>query len=375
MKGFRLTNKKQKKEDTMAFNFEKFFDDIFKPQKGEVVAVMYDLPHGAIADNPEWQERRDMAEEWRQKLEQIAAKKDITVTPTITYYATGGNNADLPVNCIIDGRETGFSEIINKASIIIAMPEFSATAPLYYLAKESDKLRVASMPGVAKFMEESGLSADYAAISQKCKKIEKIFNRATGAEVEFSSGHKCYFDLPLENPGMIDDGILHPERAGTELAVSNLPAGEVYCVPNESEDSGTEGELPQKLGDEIIVYQIKNNRVQDVKGKSAAAAELRRKFREDPGWRSIAEFAIGLNDKAKVTGIILEDEKAGFHWAYGRSDHFGGKNGVENFISPENVVHTDIVYAKGNPVVCSKLDMIFPDNTRQTLIIDGEPQL
>lgn len=359
----------------MAFNFEKFFDDIFKPQKGEVVTVMYDLPHEGISDNPAWQERREMAEEWRQNLKLIAAQKNITVTPAAVYYATGGNNADLPENFIMAGRETGLKDIITRASIIIAMPEFSATAPLYHLAKESDKLRVASMPGVAKFMEESGLSADYAAISKKCEKVVQVFDKAIAAEVTFSSGHTCYFDLPPENPGLIDDGILHPERAGGELALSNLPAGEVYCVPNENEDSRTEGELPQKLGDEIIVYEIKNNRVQDVKGSSAAAAELRRKFQEDPAWRNLAEFAIGLNDKAKVTGIILEDEKAGFHWAYGRSDHFGGQNGVDKFISPENVVHTDIVYAKGNPVVCSKLDMIFPDNSRQTLIIDGELQI
>lgn len=356
----------------MAFNLEKFFDDIFKPQKGEVVAVIYDLPHGEIADNPGWRERRSMAEGWRQKLEKIAAERDITVQPTVTYYATGSNNADLPTNCLIAGQEKSFKDIINKSSILIAMPEFSATAPLYYLAKESDKLRVASMPGVAKFMEESGLSADYSAISRKCGILEEIFNRAIAAEVEFSSGHRCYFDLPTENKALIDDGILHPERAGTELALSNLPAGEVFCVPNENEDSKTEGELPQQIGDEIAVYVIKNNRVADVIGKGSTIEELRRRFREDPAWRNIAEFAIGLNDKARVTGIILEDEKAGFHWAYGRSDHFGGKIGVADFISPENVVHMDIVYAKGNPIVCSKLDMIFPDNSRQTLIVDGE---
>lgn len=359
----------------MAFNLEKFFDDIFKPQKGEIVTVMYDLPHGEITDNPAWQERRSMAEEWRQDLAEIAATKDIIVTPIVTYYATGSNNADLPAKCLLDGKETDFKDIINKSSIIIAMPEFSATAPLYYLAKESDKLRVASMPGVAKFMEESGLSADYSAISRKCRKVEEIFNRAIAAEVEFSSGHKCYFDLPEKNRAQIDDGILHPERAGSDLALSNLPAGEVFCVPNENEDSGTEGELPEKIGEKIAVYVIKNNRVTDVRGEGAAVEELRRKFREDPAWRNIAEFAVGLNDKARVTGIVLEDEKAGFHWAYGRSDHFGGKIGVEDFISPENVVHMDIVYAKGNPIVCSKLDLIFPDNSRQTLIIDGELQL
>jgi len=356
----------------MAFNLEKFFIDIFRPEAGEVVTVVYDLPHGDIADNPAWKERRAMAEEWRKKLTEIFAGRNITVKPVVTYYATGGNNADLPTTCLIDGEETDFNQMINSSSIVIAMPEFSATAPLYYLSKKSDKLRVASMPGVAKFMEETGLSADYAEISKKCKILEAIFNRAIAAEVTFSTGHRCYFDLPAENEALIDDGILHPDRAGGELSLSNLPAGEVFSVPNENEDSRTEGELPEKIGDETAVYVIKHNRVTDVRGSGPAVAELRRKFREDPGWCNIAEFAIGLNDKAKVTGIVLEDEKAGFHWAYGRSDHFGGKNGVENFNSPANVVHVDIVYAKGNPIVCSKLDMIFPDNSRQTLITDGE---
>jgi leucyl aminopeptidase (aminopeptidase T) len=238
-----------------------------------------------------------------------------------------------------------------------------------------DRLRVGSMPGVAKFMEESGLSADYYQIGEKCKKLEPIFNRAIAAEVEFSTGHKCHFDLPVENKALVDDGILHPERAGTPDALSNLPAGEVFCVPNENEDSGTNGELPQKIGDEVISYVVKNNRIVDVKGSGPEAGELRERFASDRGWQNIAEFAIGVNDKARVTGIVLEDEKAGFHWAYGRSDHFGGQCGVAQFNSPAEVVHQDVVYAKESPITCKTLDFIFPDGTRQTLIVDGELQV
>jgi leucyl aminopeptidase (aminopeptidase T) len=113
----------------------------------------------------------------------------------------------------------------------------------------------------------------------------------------------------------------------------------------------------------------------DVKGTGSKVEELRTKFKADPGWQNIAEFAIGLNDKAKVTGIVLEDEKAGFHWAYGRSDHFGGKIGVKNFTSPSNVVHQDIVYAKESPIICKKLDMIMEDGTRKTMIVDGVLQV
>jgi leucyl aminopeptidase (aminopeptidase T) len=255
------------------------------------------------------------------------------------------------------------------------MPQFSATAPLYPRAKSSDRLRVGSMPGVAKFMEESGLSADYGKIGERCKKLEVIFNRAVAAEVEFSTGHKCFFDLPAENRALVDDGILHPDRAGTNDALSNLPAGEVFCVPNENEDSKTRGELPQKIGDGVMAYVVECNQIIDIKGSGPGVDELRKRFSTDRGWRNIAEFAIGVNEKARVTGVVLEDEKAGFHWAYGRSDHFGGQCGVDKFNSPEDVVHQDVVYAKDSPITCRKLDFIFPDGARQTMIVDGELQV
>ncbi len=120
---------------------------------------------------------------------------------------------------------------------------------------------------------------------------------------------------------------------------------------------------------------VKNNRIVDVKGNGPEVEALRQKFASDRGWQNIAEFAIGNNDKARVTGIVLEDEKAGFHWAYGRSDHFGGQCGVAQFNSPDSVVHQDVVYAKDSPITCKKLDFIFPDGSRQTLIVDGELKL
>jgi len=359
----------------MAFDLAKFFDDVFKPQRGEIVTVMHDVPHGKIGDNDMWKERREMASQWREDLAGMADRWGITVNPPAIYAATGGNNADLPEMCAMGGEERPIADVVTGSTIVLAMPEFSATAPLYGYARESDRLRVGSMPGVAKFMEESGLSADYKKISEQCKKLEKIFNRAVAAEVEFSTGHVCYFDLPLEHKALIDDGILHPERAGSDEALSNLPAGEVFCVPNENEDSKTAGELPEQIGGDIAVYVVENNRIVDVRGSGPEVEALREKFAADPGWQNIAEFAIGVNDKARVTGIVLEDEKAGFHWAYGRSDHFGGQCGVDQFNSPENVIHLDIVYAKDSPIVCRKLDFISEDGSRQTLIVEGELQI
>ncbi len=356
----------------MAFNLEKFFNDIFAPAEGEVITVMYDLPHGSIADHQAWKDRRAMAEGWHKNLSKLVDKWSSKLNPIVTYNATGGNNADLPAEGEMGGAKVALADVINNSTIVVAMPQFSATAPLKGFARNSKKLRVGSMPGVAKFMEESGLSADYGAIAKRCKTLAPLFDKATGAEVTFSTGHKCYFDISIEGRhAHRDDGYLHPDVAGTDKSLSNLPAGEVFVVPNEGKDSKTAGELPFKFGNDLAVFVVKANRIVEVKGTGAKVDEIRTKFAKDPAWQNIGEFAIGCNDRARVTGIVLEDEKAGFHWAYGRSDHLGGVIGVKDFTSPANVVHQDQVYAKESPISCAKLDLIFPDNTRQTVIVDG----
>ena len=86
---------------------------------------------------------------------------------------------------------------------------------------------------------------------------------------------------------------------------------------------------------------------------------------------ALAEMAFGCNDDAKVTGNVLEDEKAGFHWAYGRSDHLGGKVGLAQFRSPANVVHQDIVYAKGSPIMVARAELVQTSGRRIAVIRDG----
>jgi len=94
-------------------------------------------------------------------------------------------------------------------------------------------------------------------------------------------------------------------------------------------------------------------------------------FEKDPARANVAELAFGVNDKAEVTGVVLEDEKAGFHWAFGRSDHLGGVVGVEEFRSPDTVIHQDIVYAKGNPIQVERAELVHADGRRVGVIERG----
>ena len=220
-------------------------------------------------------------------------------------------------------------------------------------------------------MEETGLAADYSKVAATCKRLAKLFERADGVDVTFSTGHTCQFDLSDRKKPLQDDGILHRCAEKDAFRFRNLPSGEVCVCPNEAADSSTAGEIPARIGDEEIVFVVKNNKIIDVRGRGSVAEQMRAEFRQEPALCNIAEVAIGCNDKAAVTGNILEDEKAGFHWAYGRSDHLGGTVGPNHFTSPERVCHQDIVYAKGNPIVCKRFDFIFPDGSRQTALVDG----
>ena len=96
----------------MAFDLGKFFEDIFKPQKGEIVTVMHDLAHGDIEDNDLWKERRKMAADWRDNLAELADKWGITVNPLATYNATGGNNAGLPETLWMGGEERQLADVV-----------------------------------------------------------------------------------------------------------------------------------------------------------------------------------------------------------------------------------------------------------------------
>ena len=355
----------------MAFDLEKLFVDVFAPRLGDMVTVMYDLPHGEIRDREEWRLRREMASAWHRKMGEFASRYGLTVNPIVTYQATGAHNSDLPSDGMSQGQAVRLEDVIKGSTIVVSMPEYSASAPLLMFTKKYEHLRVASMPGVTKAMEDTGLAANYQEIAAICKRLARLFERADGVEVSFSTGHTCHFDLSDHKRPFQDDGMLPPDAGKDALRFRNLPSGEVCVCPNEAGDSRTAGELPAVLGSEEIVFIVRNNRIVDIRGKGPIAERMRAEFRREPALCNIGEVAIGCNDKAAVTGNVLEDEKAGFHWAYGRSEFLGGTVGPKHFSSPDRVCHQDTVYARGNPIVCSRFDFVFPDGSRQTAIVDG----
>lgn len=74
--------------------------------------------------------------------------------------------------------------------------------------------------------------------------------------------------------------------------------------------------------------------------------------------RSIAEFGIGTNEKAKISGIVLEDEKVlgTVHIAVGNNKSMGGEIDVP--IHLDGVIRKPDVYLDGE-LIMKKGKMLF----------------
>lgn len=361
-------------EQSAIFDLEKLIIDVFSPQPGEKVLVMIDVPDNGITDNEDWEDRREMAEEWHAVFRQLQNTVDYQVHPLLYYPATGAHNGPLPEIGEMNGQQIRIEDAVADTNVVVALTEYSATAPLVEFAMEFPRLRAASMPGVSRSMEQTALAADYNEVARKAHILADKLNQAVGAEVKFSTGHRFYYDLRYRE-AKADDGYLHADKEG--IRVINLPSGEAFIAPYEGEFEGqpsrTEGIIPLVCLDNILLITVEANRVVDVIGEGQCADEERDYISVDEARRNIAELGLGVNERAVITGNVLEDEKVmGMHFAIGRSDHIGGVVGVDDFSDPGNVVHRDVVFPFGGQIEVMRLVLQYEDGTSEEIISDGQ---
>ena len=355
------------------FNLDKLLVDVFAPQPGEKVLVMTDLPHGEWSDSEKWAERREMAVDWLAAFRRLGSSIGLTVRPLLTYPGTGANNGVLPEEGEMGGERVLLQEVLAETNIVVALAEYSPTAPLIEVSERVPTLRGATMPGLTRSMERTALAADYSEVARKGQLLATKLDAAVGARVQFSTGHQLYFDLRYRQADA-DDGQAHADRGG--IRIINLPSGETCIAPYEGEKKGqpsrTKGEIPAMYGDELVLFKVQENLIVEVVGEGPRAAHLRDYLAVDEARRNIAELGLGCNDKAVLSGEVLEDEKVlGLHWAYGRSEHLGGTVGVDSFSHPSHAVHQDIVYAKGSPVGIASLVLEYEDGSSEQIMRDS----
>lgn len=360
---------------------------VFRPTpQDRRIAVLVDLPGGALADDEAWRRRRRMAVDWVLRL-QSAAGELALATDLFVYPNVGANNADLPAQIapcdpgrLVSGAAGSMGtpvpllEILDTHSIVLAPTELSATAPLKLLAR-THAFRAATMAGFSPAMIPA-LRIDYGEVSRRVAKMKELLDRAVRAEMGFGVDDQPGGTLTLDlrhRTAHASDGIL-----ATNGIAGNLPSGEAYIVPYEGEregdPSGSRGQLPVQLGGEVVTYEIEANRAIRVNGEGAAVREQAEWLAREPAYGNIAELGLGvLGDFGLApSGEILLDEKLGLHVAFGRSDHFGGQVGAAQFSRPDAVVHIDRVYIPSlQPRIRADLDLIDDRGNRTTVVRDS----
>jgi len=333
------------------FSLTRLLTTVFAPKGGERVAILIDLPEPeAVTDfrflkDPALTIQRHAYEVFYQGLKGGAAKElGLTGGDFFAYKITGGSNLDLPDEAWTpDGTKVSLErDVYPKYDLILCVSTFSATAPLTAFAKQFG-FRGATLHGLNEIILSSGLAVDYNDVSKTAEKMRLALTKADWFEVDFKVRDQKYTLKLLVNGQEAQKS--HGLCRGPEPDVANLPAGEVYYVPE-----GAEGQFPMR-------YETGTLALMDVKGGRIVKATLlagdqeevdahNAKLVSDPVTGEIGELGFGTQ-VLPVSGRDIQDEKVlgTMHVATGRSDHLGGHLVPKLFKNAKNATHDDILFA------------------------------
>jgi leucyl aminopeptidase (aminopeptidase T) len=209
-------------------------------------------------------------------------------------------------------------------------PEFAGfRKPLYARARAAGT-RVAFGGRMDRSMLEHEMAADYAAVRALSADLAAKVIGAARIRVTTPGGTDCTFDV-TGREWKIDDGVL--DRPG---AFGNLPAGEIFVAPLATGADGvcvidrSIALAGEGLVDEPIHVSFERGRIVGVEGGTAAAAMRRTIAEAGTGADVVAELGIGTNERARITGSVITDEKVlgTAHVAFGdnASSSYGGDN-------------------------------------------------
>jgi leucyl aminopeptidase (aminopeptidase T) len=181
--------------------------------------------------------------------------------------------------------------------------------------------RGATLPGVTEDMLARLMACDFPALQRRSLALAQLLTDADSAHIICPRGTDLQLDLS-GRAGISDDGDLTGERA-----FGNLPCGEGFISP-----CGGEGRmvtaslagigLPRGQPPALTIRDGHLVEADEPEGEQLLAALL---AAGEQG-TNIAELGIGTNERASLTGNILEDEKilGTVHVAFGASAGIGG---------------------------------------------------
>ncbi|MBR9700012.1 aminopeptidase [Candidatus Woesearchaeota archaeon] len=227
----------------------------------------------------------------------------------------------------VNGQEPPLkaSKEMKKYKVALFITSFSLSHTKARRDMTKKGIRIASMPMITGDILKRSIDIDYKRLKQDTLKLGKKLDKAKTVRIKTSFGTDFGFSVKGRKAHGLKAGIF--DKKGYW---GNLPEGEAFIAPVEGTASGVfvvDGSIAGfgKTGHPLIFF-VENGFLKKVTdGKKPPQIE---KVLDKVGRkaRNIAELGIGLNRKAKVTGIVLEDEKVygTCHIALGNNIGFGG---------------------------------------------------
>jgi leucyl aminopeptidase (aminopeptidase T) len=248
----------------------------------------------------------------------------------------------------VDGTEppAPVAAAMREADVVIAPTVKSLSHTAARRAASEAGARVASLPGVTEEMLARAMSADVSELERRGAALAGALGAASEARIVGENGSDLMLDLSGRE-GISDDGRLREPGA-----FGNLPCGEGFISP-----AGGEGTLvvDGSIAGIGLVSEPARLTIEDGHLTGASGPEGERLLamlsEHGPDGTSVAELGIGTNERAILTGEILEDEKilGTCHVAFGASAGIGGT--VQVPIHLDCILTRPEVLLDGKPVV------------------------
>lgn len=185
-------------------------------------------------------------------------------------------------------------------------------------------VRIATLPNVSEEIMIRCMNADYGKIAERTLKLCELLEQSQSIRVRAPAGTDI--TMPIRGRKAFSSSGMLREKGQW----GNLPTGEAYIAPEEGKSNGVvvvDGSMAT-IG--IVVnpvrIMVENGYATEISGGAEAEMfkELIAPFGKDA--RTVAEFGIGTNDQAILSGKIIEDEKVmgTIHIAFGDNKSMGG---------------------------------------------------
>ncbi len=238
------------------------------------------------------------------------------------------------------------AELMQKFDVVFCPTAKSLTHTDARRAASAKGVRVATFPGITKDVMIRGLNADYKKIARLSIKLKKILEKGERVKIYSPAGTDLSFSI-LGRRAIASKGLFH--LAGES---GNLPTGETFLAPVEGTAKGVfvvDGSMAGLglIKNTNIKINVRKGFAEEITGSKLAAKLKKQLDSVGREARNIAEFGIGTNDSAKLSGVLLEDEKVmgTVHIALGNNISMGGSVNVP--IHLDGVIKKPTVYLDG----------------------------